>query len=116
VKTKIYIRSKVGVDSIVTNRGTKLREKVIKNQKNSNRASTLTVSFLENFTFLQKFLARYFTEQQDIEDVVQETYLRAYGAETRNEIEHPKAFLFQIAKNLALTDLFPYDTARISTG
>ena len=65
----------------------------------------MTVSFLENFTFLQKYLTRYFTEHQDIEDVVQETYLRAYSAERRNVIEHPKAFLFRVARNLALTEL-----------
>ena len=65
----------------------------------------MTVSFLENFTFLQKYLARYFTERQDIEDVVQETYLRAYSAERHNVIEHPRAFLFRVARNLALTAL-----------
>lgn len=70
-----------------------------------NCCSAVTRSYLENFSFLQKFLARYFTEQQDIEDVVQETYLRAYGAEQDKYIEHPRAFLFQIAKNLAVTEL-----------
>ena len=67
--------------------------------------TSISTSFMENFDFLKRFLARYFSEQQDIEDVVQETYLRAYGAEQKKVIEHPKAFLFQIAKNLALTEL-----------
>ena len=69
------------------------------------RSASVTVSFLENFTFLQKYLARYFTEHQDIEDVVQETYLRAYSAERHKVIEHPRAFLFRVARNLALTAL-----------
>jgi len=43
--------------------------------------------------------------QQDIEDVAQEAYLRAYVAEQRQSIEQPKAFLFRVAKNLALTRL-----------
>ncbi len=67
--------------------------------------ASVTVSFLENATFLRKFLARYFTERQDIEDVVQETYLRAYNAERQKVINHPKAFLFRIARNIAITTL-----------
>ena len=69
------------------------------------RRPSISTSFIENFDFLKRFLARYFSEQQDIEDVVQETYLRAYGAEQKKVIDHPRAFLFQIAKNLALTEL-----------
>jgi RNA polymerase sigma-70 factor (ECF subfamily) len=67
--------------------------------------SAVSASFLENDTFLKRFLARFFSDRQDIEDVAQETYLRAYAAEQRKEIELPKAFLFRIAKNLALTEL-----------
>lgn len=74
---------------------------------NKKRLSLSMVSsaFLEHSTFLKKFISRFLSEQQDIEDVVQETYLRAFKAENEKEIEQPKAFLFQIAKNLALTEL-----------
>ena len=72
--------------------------------------SLISMTFLENIGFLRKFLGRFLSERQDIEDVVQETYLRAYNAErartcTDKTIEYPKAFLFQIAKNIALTEL-----------
>ena len=67
--------------------------------------SAVTSAFLENNTFLKKFLTRFFSEQQDIEDVAQEAYLRAYIAEQQKDIEQPKAFLFRIAKNIALTKL-----------
>ncbi|MFB1036085.1 MAG: RNA polymerase sigma factor [Sinobacterium sp.] len=72
--------------------------------------SLISKTFLENSSFLKKFLGRFLSERQDIEDVVQETYLRAYKAEQHSDepnkaIEYPKAFLFQIAKNLALTEL-----------
>lgn len=67
--------------------------------------SAVSAAFLENYVFLKRFLARYFSNRQDIEDVAQETYLRAYVAEQKKEIEQPKAFLFRIAKNLALTQL-----------
>jgi len=67
--------------------------------------SPVTVAFLEYGTFLKRFLAGFLKTPQDIEDVAQESYLRAYAAEQRETIEQPKAFLFRIAKNLALTKL-----------
>lgn len=67
--------------------------------------SAVSAAFLENDTFIKRFLARFFSNNQDIEDVAQEAYLRAYVAEQQKEIEQPKAFLFRIAKNVALTQL-----------
>jgi RNA polymerase sigma-70 factor (ECF subfamily) len=67
--------------------------------------SPVTAAFLESASFLKKFLSRFLRVQQDIEDVAQETYLRAYIAEQRESIEQPRAFLFRVAKNLALTRL-----------
>ncbi len=67
--------------------------------------SAVSAAFLENHAFLERFLARFFSDRRDIEDVAQEAYLRAYIAEQQKEIEQPKAYLFRIAKNLALTQL-----------
>ena len=67
--------------------------------------SAVSAAFVENHAFLKRFLARYFSDRQDIEDVAQEAYLRAYAAEQRKEIEQPKAYLFRIARNLAFTKL-----------
>lgn len=67
--------------------------------------SDISLSFLENSTLLKKFLTRFLVQRQDIEDVVQEAYLRAYDAEKKNEIDQPKAFLFRIARNIALNEL-----------
>jgi len=44
-------------------------------------------------------------QPQDIEDIVHETFLRAYEAEIHTQIKSPKAFLFKTAKNLALNHL-----------
>jgi len=41
----------------------------------------------------------------DVEDVLQEAFRLAYKAENGKEIEQPKSFLFQIAKNVALNQL-----------
>lgn len=70
-----------------------------------NPASRISEAFLESAGFLKKFLARFLSNQQDIEDVLQEAYLRAFAAEQRTSIEHPKAFLFRVARNVALTEL-----------
>ena len=73
--------------------------------RNRRPLSAVSAAFLVNHDFLKRFLARYFSDSQDIEDVAQEAYLRAYVAEQQKEIEQPKAFLFRIARNLALTQL-----------
>ena len=74
-------------------------------QKNTRVETPIATKFLESFALLKRYLARFFSEQQDIEDVAQEAFLRAYVAEQRRSIEQPKAYLFRIAKNLALTRL-----------
>ena len=74
---------------------------------NDRGSTAVTAAFLLNRKFIQKFLTRFFYEEQDIEDVTQETFLRAYAAEKQKSagIDHPKAYLFRIAKNIALTRL-----------
>lgn len=69
--------------------------------------SAISTAFVENNTLLKKFLTRFLYQRQDIEDVVQETYLRAYKAEKEaaSEIEQPRAFLFRVARNIALNEL-----------
>jgi DNA-directed RNA polymerase specialized sigma24 family protein len=50
------------------------------------RQTAVTSAFLESAAFLKKFLARFLSVQQDIEDGAQEAYLRAYVAEQRQSI------------------------------
>lgn len=67
--------------------------------------SVVTPAFVKNQTFLKRFLTRFLSSSQDIEDVVQESYLKALSAEKKHEINSPKAFLFRIARNEALKEL-----------
>ena len=67
--------------------------------------TAISEAFFENESFLKKFLTRFLSRPQDIEDVAQETFLKAFSAEKHREIRSPKAFLFRIAKNAALTNL-----------
>ena len=73
----------------------------------STPLSAISAAFVENRSFLKKFLTRFISQQHDIEDVVQEAYLRAYKAEQSKDkaIEQPKAFLFRVARNIALNEL-----------
>ena len=73
--------------------------------KKLKQRKNVSDTFLEHETFLKKFIKRFFSNIQDVEDVVQETYLRAYVAEQKTEISQHKSFLFSTAKNIALTKL-----------
>jgi RNA polymerase sigma-70 factor (ECF subfamily) len=75
-------------------------------KKKLRRHSELSSAYLEHRTFLKRFLSRFLSNPDDIEDVVQETFLRSYNAENKDtDIQSPKAFLFRVARNLALKEL-----------
>ena len=67
--------------------------------------SRILRSFLANESALKRFLSRYKKRPQDVDDMAQETFLRAFDAEQKREIQSPRAFLFRIAKNVALNSL-----------
>lgn len=75
-------------------------------EQKSRGRSEVSGAYLEHRTFLKRFLSRFLSSPEDIEDVVQETFLRAYNAESKDtDIRSPKAFLFRVARNLALKEL-----------
>lgn len=51
---------------------------------------------------LQRYLRKYLNSDEDIEDVIQDTYLRIYGIQDYTTVESPKALLITIAHNLAV--------------
>lgn len=61
--------------------------------------------FTENESVLKKYLRRFASSSHDIEDICQETVLRALEAEKAREIKEPRAFLFGIAKNVVRKEL-----------
>ncbi|WP_339725154.1 RNA polymerase sigma factor [uncultured Paraglaciecola sp.] len=69
------------------------------------KLSVITRAFIENSTFIKSFLRRFLHSQHDIEDVAQQAYLKAYCAEQEKAIEHPKSYLFTVAKNIAINEL-----------
>jgi RNA polymerase sigma factor (sigma-70 family) len=71
----------------------------------SKKASSRVLeSFLHNRSALRSFISQFVLPTSDIDDISQEAFLRAYKTELKRPIDHPKAFLFRIARNLALTE------------
>jgi RNA polymerase sigma-70 factor (ECF subfamily) len=60
-------------------------------------------------TSLMRFAYRYYRKPQDIEDVVQEAFVKVCEAQSRREIQHPKAYMYQTVRNLAVRQLRKHD-------
>ena len=67
--------------------------------------STILEAYLENEAALKRFLRRFIKSREGADDLAQEAFLRAFAAESNRVIESPKAFLFKVARNLALNEL-----------
>ncbi|PHR61040.1 MAG: RNA polymerase subunit sigma-70 [Robiginitomaculum sp.] len=67
--------------------------------------SRMSRVFLEQERPLKAFISRFIYRPQDIDDIAQETFIRAFKAEKTKKIEHPKAYLYRIARNAAFKEL-----------
>ena len=65
-------------------------------------ANSLLAAFTEHQDALKRFFRRRFKNAAVAEDLAQETWIRAAGADGSNVIENPRAYLFRIASNLAI--------------
>lgn len=54
---------------------------------------------------LRRYLRRFSVNDETAADLAQEAFLRTYQASNTESIKHPRAFLFQTARNLALNDI-----------
>lgn len=70
--------------------------------KKENQSRDIADVFICNRSFLSAWVKRFVNRPEDVEDIVQETFLRSYRALIKRDIENPKAYLFSAAKNLAL--------------
>lgn len=71
---------------------------------NAAETTPALMAFLDHETALKRFLSRILLTESDVEDVAQEAFIRAYSASATQDIQMPKAFLFRIAKNLAINE------------
>ena len=69
----------------------------------------ITRVFMEYRDVLIKAVSRY-VQHGEVEEIVQETYIRTYKRDQRKKIQHPRSFMFKTAKNLALDYLKKAET------
>lgn len=66
------------------------------------RRKRLLEQILSHRSALQKYLRRFTAGAEDVEDLVQETYVRVCAMSPAHVVESPRALLFSIARNLAV--------------
>ena len=54
---------------------------------------------------LMRFASRYFRRPQEVEDVVQEAFVKVIEAQHRRGIREPRSYLYKTARNLAISEL-----------
>lgn len=74
-------------------------------QREKTDSSVIALAYREHGVALKRFLARFMFDACDVEDLSQEAYLRAHEAAQSDTVRSPKAFLFRVARNLALNEL-----------
>jgi RNA polymerase sigma factor (sigma-70 family) len=74
---------------------------------------TILEAYLENEVALKRYLGRFIKSREAADDLAQEAFLRAFAAESGKKIEAPKAFLYKVARNLALNELARLSSAAI---
>lgn len=70
--------------------------------ENSSQAEWFAAQVQPHEAMLRAWLRRQFRDEGDVDDIVQEAYVRVLRAQATQRIESPKAFLFATARNLAL--------------
>jgi RNA polymerase sigma-70 factor (ECF subfamily) len=67
--------------------------------------SNIYAAFVDNEGALKRFLGRFLYNPEDVDDMAQETFLRAYKATQGHEIDSPRAYLFKVARTMAYKEL-----------
>ncbi len=73
--------------------------------RNNTEKTSIVDAYIEIKSSLMRFAFRYLKSQNDIEDVVQEAFVRVVNAEKNSEIKHVKSYIYKTVKNLALKKL-----------
>ena len=85
-----------------------MSDKVEPKPSKSRSLQELVTTFLESRSILSRTVGR-ITGPHDIEDIVQETFIRSYEAAGKKPIHHPKSFMLRTARNLALNHVGKHD-------
>lgn len=69
------------------------------------RLSDIFITYSAN---IKKFISR-FVNADDIDDIVQETFVRSYEADLKKEIKYVRSYMLQTAKHIALNHIAKWD-------
>ena len=72
------------------------------------RNSTLTKLFLSSKANIGRLIA-HIVKTDDIDDIVQETFIKTYEADLKQEIKYVRSYMLKTAKNLALNHVARWD-------
>ncbi len=70
-----------------------------------NKPGFLETLFTQHSAQLQRFLARRLNDPQEAAEIAQETYLRMQRLDAPESLDNARAFLFQVAANMATDHL-----------
>lgn len=73
--------------------------------ENDTDKTSIADAYIEIKSSLMRFAFRYLKSPNDIEDVVQEAFVRVVNAKQKTEIKHVKSYIYQTVKNLSLKKL-----------
>ena len=66
------------------------------------RDDHITDTYLIYQNALRRYISGFHASREDIEDTLQDAYLKAFSASKDSTIRCPKAYLFRVARNVAL--------------
>ncbi|NQY63749.1 MAG: RNA polymerase sigma factor [Alteromonadaceae bacterium] len=72
------------------------------------RETQLTKIFVSYSANLKRFISR-IVHSEDIDDIIQETFVRSYEADLKKEIRYARSYMLKTAKNLALNHVAKWD-------
>ncbi len=75
---------------------------------NKNNKSSLSDIFIKYQSTIRGFISR-IVKPSDIDDIVQETFVRSYEANLKQEIQYARSYMLKTAKNLALNHNAKWD-------
>ncbi|KPH64220.1 RNA polymerase subunit sigma-70 [Pseudoalteromonas porphyrae] len=72
------------------------------------RGTKVTTTFIELSAQLRRFVSR-IVLPDDVEDIVQETFVKSYEADLKQDIKYTHSYMLKTAKNLALNHIAKWD-------
>ncbi len=81
---------------------------ITKVQSVMTRKLALSTTFLELSSQLRRFVSR-IVQPDDVEDIVQETFVKSYQADLKQDIKYARSYMLKTAKHLALNHIAKWD-------